>query len=357
MPAAARRRHGRKRYAVVAVAVAVALVIAGAVALARRGGSGSEGVLPDEVFVTSYRIVYEVKEFGAEGRTEERLVKRPYSSKTVSERNGTPLTGSITNERGRWVLLSGERGWQLLDQRKQRAADDPRPIEALEAAAEDGTAQSRGTATVLGRRCTIIRTGGPLGDVVKPPTAKEHADLCIDRTGAVLRERWTLDGKLARVMVATEFEPNVRLDDDDFEPSPEAPPLPDEAGITRTRPVASGEAVPPRMQGVAGYEADGPMMVVERQVGRAGRDVSYAQFFVKGARLVVAEQGARSAGFEPRGKRIDLGDGATGHLELGLHVSTLTLLVEGDRYVLFRGADLDALEAFGRRAARLVGSA
>lgn len=322
--------------------------------VATRSDGG--GLLPKEDVLSSYRIVYSVTEGDAPRRTEERLVLRPYWSKVVSERDGTVLGGSITNGDGLWLLLSDDQGWQLRDERKQRPPDDLRPIEALEAAIDDGRAEKRGSDAVLGRTCTIVRTGGPLGSALKKPSAEEHADLCIDRTGVVLREEWRLDGEVARVMVATEFEPDVPVDADAdaFRPTPDPGPQPgrEEApGVIRVRELRASDSVPVAVRGVEGYLADGPVVAVERNVGGFGIEVTYSQSFVKGARLVVVEQGSTRGPFEPRGTEVDLGHGVTGYLDLGLTSSSLTLRVDDASYVRFRGVELEVLEAFGRAVA------
>jgi hypothetical protein len=307
-----------------------------------------DGVLPDEQFVSAYRVVYSVVEAGGEERTEERLVKRPYWSRVVSERDGTVLAGVITNDDGRWLLLSENRAWQLRDERRQRPPDDLRPIDALEAAVGDGRAEQRGTDVVLGRTCTVIRTGGPLGGSLKPPTTKERADLCVDRTGVVLREEWMLDGRRARLMVATRFEVHPALDASHFRPSPEPAAVPDDApGVIRVRAVERRDSVPVQVRGVDGFGPDGPPLAVERNVGGFGVDVTISQAFVKDGRLVVAEQGrAQTTRLEPTATAIDLGRGVVGHLELGLSSSALTVSLAGGQYVRLRGVELDVLEAF-----------
>ena len=342
------RRDRRRRLAVLLVPLVVAAAV-GWWVVGRDGG----GILPDEEFVSSYRLVYSVTESGTGERSEERLVQRPYWSRVVSERGGTVLTGTITNDAGRWLFLSEAEGWQLRDERKQRPPDDVRAIEALEAAAEDGRAMRRGTDVVAGRTCTIVRTGGPLGDPLKKPTADEHADLCVDRTGVVLREEWRLDGRVARLMVATTFEPGVSLDAGDFRPSPEPAPRSDDTpGVIEVRTLVPSDAPPVEVRGVDGYRADGPVVAVERNVGGFGIEVTYSQSFVVGDRLVVAEQGETPGQFVPRGARVDLGNGVTGHLDLGLNASALLILVGDGDYVRLRGAELDVLEAFGRDVAR-----
>ena len=51
---------------------------------------------------------------------------------------------------------------------------------------------------MAGRSCDVYRFGQPLGDPIQKPKAGEYADLCIDRVGLVLSERWFLKGKLLR---------------------------------------------------------------------------------------------------------------------------------------------------------------
>lgn len=337
------------RTRVVAIAIIVSVIATIAVFLLRGSDTSEAPILPQARFMASYRIVYEIEEFDAQPRTEERIVRRPYFSKIVSQREGTLLAGSITNEQGRWLLLPDGQGWQLRARGRQRPIDDPQPIDALEAAAEDGRAEKRGTDVVLGRTCSVVRTGGPLGEALRKPTAEEYVDLCVDRTGAVLRERWVLKGVQARLTVATVFEPDAALGTDDLVPTPTAPPLPDGVtGIANARALSEGESAPIPVRGVAGYRADGPAVAVERDLAGRGLEITFRQSFVKGARLVVVEQGVRAGGPDPKGRPVDLGSRRTGYLDLGFTASILTLVTDGTGYVRVVGADVDALEVFGR---------
>lgn len=331
------------------VAIVVALIATIAAVLLRSSGTSESRIFPHEQFMASYRIVYEIEEFDAEPRTEERLVQRPYLSKIVSQRDGTQLAGSITNEDGRWLLLPDGQGWQLRAKGRQRPIDDPRPIEAIEAAAQDGRAERRGDDVVLRRRCTVVRTGGPLGEALRRPAGDEFADLCIDRTGAVLRERWVRNGIQARLTVATAFEPDAALDREDFAPDPAGPPLPaGVTGVANARSLSPGESAPVGVRAVAGYRADGPPVAVERDLPGRGPEIVYRQSFVKGARLVVVEQGVVASRSAAPGTPVKLASRQTGYLDLGFTVSTLTVVIAGTSYVRLVGADLDALEAFGK---------
>ena len=313
----------------------------------RETGSSDGGILPQEELLSSYRVVYDVEEFDTPGRTEERLVKRPYLSRVVSVRDGVLLTGSITNADGRWVLLPEHGQWQLRFPGRQRPADDLRPIQALEAATDEGLAERRGTDVVLERRCTVVRTGGLPGGGLEEPSASDHIDLCIDATGVVLRERWVVRGRQARLMQATEFVPDADLDEADFAPQPAAPPLPQEAVVEKVRPLGHGESPPLPVRGVSGFEPDGGAVVVERSLPGRPPELHYEQLFVDGPRLVVVEQRTAGPGFRPRGAEIELANGGRGHLALGLVSSTLTVVTGPATYVTIRGADLDALRAFG----------
>lgn len=337
----------RRRWVWVSLGVAV-LVIATIALLLRGSDTTDEGILPREQFVTSYRIVYDVEEFDTPGRSEERMVKRPYLSKIVSRRGDAVLGGSITNRAGRWMLIPEQESWQNRISGRV-PADDTRPIDALEAAARDGRAEATGTDVVVGRRCSVVRIGGFPGGPIEKPTVTDYTELCVDRTGVILRERWVVDGKQARRMIAASFTPGLKLDDGDFRPEPEGPPPPEGvAGLGKVRALGPGEPLPIEVRSVGGFRADGPPVAVERELSGRGPDVTYQQMFTRGARLVVVEQGVVAPGSAPRGDRVGLSPGVTGHLDLGLTANTLTVVTGSGTYVRLRGADVDALLDFGR---------
>lgn len=317
--------------------------------LDRDSGSADRGILPREDFVTSYRVVYDVEEFDTPGRIEERIVERPYHSKVLSRRGSTVLGGSITNSEGRWVLLPDGESWQLRGAGRQRPPDDLRPIDALETAAEDGRAVGRGSDVVLGRRCTVVRVGGLPGSAIDKPTAEDFTDLCIDRTGVVLRERWVVGGQQARLMVATSFMPDARIDPGEFEALPEAEHLPEGvAGLERVRDLSAGEPLPlaEPVRAAEGFRPDQPPVAVEREIAGRGLETIYRLTFVRDGRLVVVDQGVASAGSTRRGRGIELAAGVEGRLELGLTASTITVVTSDGVYVRFRGSDLEVLRAF-----------
>lgn len=72
-----------------------------------------------------------------------------------------------------------------------------------------GLAQSHGRSTLAGRPCSITRFGEPPVGPISPPNGTGYDDLCIDRSGIVLRESWTYHGTAALQRTAVEVHIGV----------------------------------------------------------------------------------------------------------------------------------------------------
>jgi hypothetical protein len=74
---------------------------------------------------------------------------------------------------------------------------------ALPAAQSHGLVRSGGTARVAGRTCTEWVSRGPLdSDPFAPATASDRTTSCVDAEGLLLRETWTLHGRVVRTRTA-----------------------------------------------------------------------------------------------------------------------------------------------------------
>lgn len=288
-----------------------------------------------------YHVVYRITSPGAGARQEARDVRRPYDGRTMtSDANGQPIQGSLTNEQGSFLLEQGK--WDKVTDGLHRAAGDESAVPALRAAVSHRLARVTGYSTVLGRRCTVVRTRNPAGATVAAPTKSDHTDLCLDqRTGVILREAWTLKGKLAQLRVAIDFTttpPSANL----FAAAPGGPDLGVEyagqPGVPHDTPLPI-DKIPPlpvRVTPTGGYQLNGALL--ENVVSPNGDPLStIVQHFVNGSGdLVDVKIGDASA--TGTSYPVSLPGGRTGHVTYDLTASQLVLSVAG-RNVLLEGTD------------------
>lgn len=216
-----------RRAVMVLVVLAVLAVLAVVAVLATRSPTGSHDAsrLPATVQVSSYRVVYDVTLPGAPGSREENDVSRPYTGRQVTrDAKGALQSGTLTTPSATYIYVngSGVKGWARVGNAPARAVGDQHALGAMRAAVQQGLADIRGTRTVLGRRCTLVRTGSPIGQPMKKATSKEYADLCVDRTGVVLSQDWRLNGQPTLSRRAVEFTPNATFASATFQPKPAA---------------------------------------------------------------------------------------------------------------------------------------
>lgn len=168
----------------------------------------------------SYRITYDVVENGLP-RVEEWTIRRPYESLVLSRRDGVVLTGSSTSRSMLQTYLSDRDGWLPVQPELHRASFDLHPAGAVAAMEVLGLVEQRGEQEHLGRPCTVYRTGQPpsAGDATEP-SAEEHTDICVDRAGLVLHERWEIGGSVVVERTATALELEPEVDPASFQPGP-----------------------------------------------------------------------------------------------------------------------------------------
>jgi hypothetical protein len=122
---------------------------------------------------------------------------------------------------------------------------------ASEAAAR-GLARITGKATILGRPCTVVEfVEPPVGPLKPVGDEKNHDDLCVSPGGIVLRESWTLNGRVVQTRTAVEITdaPAVAIDTSAAEPVPGGLPTP------RVAPIEEGLTPPPTPPGYAAATA------------------------------------------------------------------------------------------------------
>lgn len=168
----------------------------------------------------SYSITYDVVENGL-ARTETWLIRRPYESLVVSERDGALLTGTATSRSNLYTYLSDRESWLAVQGELHRAAFDHHPADAVAAMGALGVVEPGSDGTYLGRDCTGFRTGPPPGGGEPgPPTDAEFTELCIDDDGFVLHERWVIDDRTVTEKTAVALDLSPRIDTAAFDPSP-----------------------------------------------------------------------------------------------------------------------------------------
>ncbi|HEX9545956.1 MAG TPA: hypothetical protein VF942_01395, partial [Acidimicrobiales bacterium] len=207
---------------------AVGSVIGLTVHLVRNALKPGPGHLPPMTAIHAYRIDYRTIFSGNTVNDEQRVVERPFHSLELTRRGGQIVTGTISNDQGLWFYDDSKKGWNLINPSRQLPENDPRPAPALARALTTGLGNVRGTKTIAGRNCTLVRTGAPIGEPLKKASHNNRVDLCLDRTGVLLDYRWTLNGKMAQTMTALSFDDHPVLAPDTFTPQavPNAPPPP-----------------------------------------------------------------------------------------------------------------------------------
>ncbi|MCU1463031.1 MAG: hypothetical protein JWO37_3106 [Acidimicrobiales bacterium] len=332
-----RRRAGRVARQAVFAAVAFALV-SGIAAVVRSATKPAPGTLAVATPLPSYAIDYRV-EFtnGHVVNTDHHVVDRPFRSLYTTTRDGKQVTGSIVNEKGLWFLQPPQ--WQLITPGGAPAGDDPQPTLALRAGIAKHFAKVTGKRTIIGRACTMVRSGGALGETMKKPTARNHTDLCVDGNDLILDYRWTLDGKLVQTMRAVNVDLHPDVSDATFTPSPvNASPSP----VTATaltddiRSKLDPKFTPP--PGVT--YAEGWVRIEQGGQTPAPRITTSELYRDRNGEVIEVRSGPSDSG--PTGFEVRLSNGRLASLDLNIDHSTVTVTV-GNQAVRLVGRDPDEL--------------
>lgn len=177
----------------------------------------------------------------------------------------------------------------------------------LRAATDAGLVEPTGRGfEIVGRTCTEVRTGTFVdAGVLEAPTAEDHADVCVDDDGIVLREEVTVAGEVLVRRTAVELEILDDVPADRF--APLGWRIPESNGGGRVRAVTDDS----RPAGVdhhhlpsapAGYEHAGRFGVATdtstgpNAAGAIDRLVSIVDLYVAGPDVLVVENGALVSG-------------------------------------------------------------
>jgi hypothetical protein len=352
------------------VGVAVALLVAwrvdsgaqtageAAAAVAQGPLRPSSGQVPLGTGVSAYSVTYRITEPDAPVQTERKLLERPfYGSDITYDTKGQATSGAVTGPSGAYLFLTSPKPhWGLLETGTYRATGDDHVGAGLALAVAHHLARVLGTRQILGRTCTVVRTGGPVGSTVTAPTGSDYTDICVDdATGQALDEVWLIKGKLARERLATAFDAHPSVTDASFRVDSSGPAVP--AGTSgATDVIALGPTdipkIPVFMAAPAGYQLSGvqDQVTLEQAPGSTQPSESSIIFahFVSGPDLIDLEQGALSS--PPSGSiSVRLADGRRATLTIDLVSSYLDINVD-NQPIRLEGPDLDAL----MRAALLV---
>jgi hypothetical protein len=328
-----------------AAVVVVAIVLAvGAVRDALAPGPGSlPPITPAHAYKIDYRIVFQP---GNVVRQEEDVVERPFHSIQLSRTDTGKLnTGELTNDQGLF-FYHDPKGWTLIDPDPQRAANDPDPAAALTMALKHGIARVLKTDTLLGRPCSLVRVGSPLGQpLTKGPTGSNHVDLCLDRTGVILSYAWTLNGKLAQSMTATSFDPDPTITATTFAPQPG--PVSASAPVKGV-PLSEGSRakLTPRFQPPPGLVYHGGWVRVET-LGQSFQ-VTTSLLYLRGSDELIQIDYSSGGSTHP-GTAFSLSGGHTAYLQLQLDHSTVYVPEGQDATITITGTDIALLTDVARR--------
>ncbi|HMC40978.1 MAG TPA: hypothetical protein VKI19_15035 [Acidimicrobiales bacterium] len=298
----------------------------------------SKGHLPPEETISSYRIVYQITAYQSPTSTEEIDVQRPYLGREVQRTAGKIVSGLITNDQGLWRWAGS--GWSQVGGGERPSAGDYDLIPPLMAAIEGGDARVIGHSRVLGRTCTIVRTGSPPASQLAAPSAHSYDDICVDRTGIELSDTWVLNGTLLRTRTATTFAPDAASVEDAFTPSPTRP-----AAVQSGLPAASEALQPSAFSGLPfpfdpppGFRPDGGYLTIPLQNGTIAGPPSYTENFRNGSRLIELVEGSQPSPFIPQGRPVHSPLGVAA-LDVQLSGSQFQIALPEDQFALITGSD------------------
>jgi len=303
--------------------------------------------------IATYRVLYRVRAAGVPERREERIAVRPYSGSDITrDIDGSIVSGQLHNDDGVFQYRRGDdaasTGWLKLFDKRHLAPSDFRPVPAVRDQLRHGHVRKLGTRVVAGRRCNLVRIGGPLADTdtFKRPTARDHADICLDRTGIALQEHWTLRGKRARRLDALSFQPNFHPDADTLQPAPRLPDPPvgslGQLALDITDKTKKSFVV--KLDSFDGFRPDGGLLEVT--LGATGATGGTATLrFRHGFELVQLSQHQNAPTKQPGDRTEHVAPWGTVRFHPDTFASSYEVPLGGNQWARLQAPDLDALRA------------
>ncbi|TML63767.1 MAG: hypothetical protein E6G17_04550 [Actinobacteria bacterium] len=345
-------------------------LVAGA-ALACFGAACSTGS-PAPVAATArtrplvYRVVYRVESLTDRPTRvswEELTARRPFEVSNVTYPSratvgSTPQAGTLTSVDH--LFLWRPDGLHALSGRQPAVGTaDQALLPVVRAAVDRGLARPGATRVVAGRRCRDYRFLEPPAGPVKRLGSAGHDELCLDADGFVLREAWTLHGRLVlrRTAVTVDLAPaglDAVLDTSTAQPAP--------PGVPSVLPATDRDSWLPAPPAPAGFHLATHVRFVFTSFSQpnAPPQVLYTSVvwaFTRRADLIVVEAGQTAslnlpwqASDPSRPARLPLGRAASVIRSDG---AELRVALAGGRWVRVRGTvSPDALASYAHRLRR-----
>lgn len=279
----------------------IALVSPAVVALV---GSTSSGVMRAQT-TDGYRVVYRVEDRSrvkARVTTEVVEVGRPYNGR-LEARSGPPPGGDITSAQ----VTNRDYFWQLGENAithfgvRRIPAGAARDVSytALLDAARGGVVDAVGAGRFVGRRCTWFAFAEPGPQKLERARRDSRVDLCVDASGIVLSEVWTIEGRAARIVQAvsvSERVPSRRRFLSGRDPSSAAVERPDALRLIQGQFVVDDDAqvdLPTTIRPPRGWMLDRRALASTASGSRATQFVS--ETFVRDSHLVIVDRGTHPA--------------------------------------------------------------
>jgi hypothetical protein len=159
-------------------------------------------------------IEYDVTDDRGLHTTEVTDVDRPYRARTVRFARGHSVGGIAWTEAGVYQLRPDGSAQQVSPAWPGAPGPDSHLDVALPVALRQHLVERRATSTVLGRPCTEWASAQPLdGPAFSLPTKENRTLSCLSSEGVILRDRWTRQGALLRLRLATTLRSGVALTD------------------------------------------------------------------------------------------------------------------------------------------------
>ena len=249
--------------------------------------------------IVGYHVVYRIEDRARPSRvnasTEVVEVRRPYGGRVEVRDPSGVRSGRVTSRRHLWVL--GERGelrFGVLRPPGPPARDAS--LAALRDASRAGQARATGSGIVAGRTCAWFAYRKPAPDALAPPTKNERIESCVDASGIVLREVWTIGGRSVRLIEAlrvSEAAASASRLLEGKDPDTEKVTEPEAADLVRTGTLVADvvrdrERTPLKVESPAGWKAD-RASVVAISAGEGQPTQFLSETFLRDRRLAIVE--------------------------------------------------------------------
>ncbi|HEV2368347.1 MAG TPA: hypothetical protein VGR90_00645 [Acidimicrobiales bacterium] len=331
------RRRRQTRWLAVRVAIGIVVAFA-AVVWSGPDEPVHEPRIGAPVTLPAYAVTYAVTYTGGVHNVEKITVQRPYNGMDVTYRNGQIVAGEMTNSQGLWEWSTNNTpGWLLLSQGVQRSVSDVQPVLALDAGVDQNAVAVVGAGRALGRPCTMVVTGQPVGQPVQAPDPSSLTRMCLDRTGIPLTMLWTLDGKTAETMTATAFDVNPSVTPATFAADPLVqsptghPPVQSVALTPQQRAELHPTLDPP-----AGYGLADAYISFQQDAQTGLPTFTSKEIYVDRVRGQLLELDYNGHAASTKGATVPVAGGRTGYLSLDLYASSLEVPVnEGASLAMF----------------------